>query len=69
MKRCPFCGSRNLRRSSVSQIAWSVVCKQCGASGPLVAGTHGGFDSVERAWNRRWHWWLSIGEKLLGVWK
>ncbi|WP_407080602.1 Lar family restriction alleviation protein [Enterobacter roggenkampii] len=49
LKRCPFCGSKDLRIGHVGRDWNSVTCRYCGGEGPEELGREDAISS----WNRR----------------
>lgn len=49
LKPCPFCGSKNVEAQGIGSFA--VVCKDCGANGPVVErGDMSVTESCRKAW-------------------
>jgi Lar family restriction alleviation protein len=52
LKRCPFCGSANVKYWEAHKSGSNIKCADCEAAGPWIRVTGDSYDASE-AWNRR----------------
>jgi len=48
-KSCPFCSSMSMKMCGDNETNWYVICKTCGAYGPIAGTT----EIAKRLWNER----------------